>query len=123
LGSHCKERICDQAKWPGLEDCVVGHVVVCFVGEQAEIQRPPETVGGKLVGISGMIGESMVKPMPIDPGDGTDIDPNSIVYNRDALYKPFFEVKCAMGNPHMKDTRQVQPNDEPASDDISCAYQ
>jgi hypothetical protein len=65
----------------------------------------------------------MVKPMPVDPGDGIDVDPDGVVYNREALYKPLFVVKGAMGNPHMNDTRQVDPNDEPASDDISRTYQ
>src|ERR1700722_8002032 len=70
-----------------------------------------------------MIGEPMMKAMAIDPGDGIHIDAKGVVDDRDALREPVFEIKCAMSNDHMKHDGQVQPDDQPASDDISCAGQ
>src|SRR5664279_2460259 len=59
--------------------------------------------------------------MPVDPRDRIDVDPERVVHDLDRLDEPLLVVQRAMRNSHVNDTRQVQPTDEPASDEIGGA--
>ena len=64
-----------------------------------------------------------MKPVPVDPGDGIDVDAEGIVHDREGFHEPLFVVERAMGDSHMNDGRQIQPRDEPARDEIRGAEQ
>jgi hypothetical protein len=70
-----------------------------------------------------MIGELVVKPVPVNPRDRIDVDPKRVVHDREGLYKPSLVLECAVGNPHVNDGRQIKPSDEPARKEIGGADQ
>ena len=63
----------------------------------------------------------MVEPVPVNPGDRIDVNPERVIHDRDCLDEPLLVIECTMGDPHMDDGRQIQPTDEPANYEVSCA--
>jgi hypothetical protein len=54
-----------------------------------------------------MIGERVVKPVPVDPRDRVDVDAEDVVDDHDRLDEPRLVVERAMGDSQMNDTRQI----------------
>src|SRR5262249_92569 len=118
LGSSGERGMRDEAKWPGLEDGVRGHIGDALVGEEAQIHRSPEAIRSELVGISGMVGERVVKPMPVDPADRVHVNAECIIYKREALDEPLLVLESAMGDAHVNHGGEVKPGKEPAGYEI-----
>ena len=121
LCDHAEHRVRHEPERPGLEYLVAGHVGLALVGHQAEVHRPPEAIGSELVGIARMIGELVVEPVPVNPGDRVHVDAEGVVHERDGLDEPLLVVERAMGDAHVDHAGQVHAADEPARHEVGRA--
>jgi hypothetical protein len=123
LRNYRKKRIGKNSKCPGLQNPVTGQIFSAFIGQHAENHRSPETVTGKLIGISIVVGILMVQAMAIDPGDRIYIEREDVIDDGDGFYEPFLVVERAMSDSQMKDIGQIQSTKKPAKDEIHSADQ
>ena len=70
-----------------------------------------------------MIGIFMMQAMTIHPGDRIYVDPEDVVNDTDAFYKPFFVVECTMSDSHVQGIGQIQPGKKPTEGKINSADQ
>ena len=61
--------------------------------------------------------------MAVHPRDRINIDPESVIHDRDGFHEPFFVVERTMGDPQMEDIGQIHAGNKPARHKVDSADQ
>ena len=118
-----KRRVRHHAKRRRFQNLVARHILLAAIRQQTEIQRAPETVAVKFVGIPIMVGIQMVQSMPADPCDRIHINPKKIIRDGNGLDEPFLIIQRTVRDAHMQHIGQIHPRQKPASHKINRAHQ